>query len=405
MADSVVLRPVDGEPAADAVTVEFGPSRTKAQSVRDRRLGPLLFPAVDKVMAPWIRSHGVWEPVEGRWLDCHLRPGMTFLNVGANVGYFCLWAAQTVGPSGSIIAVEPQSDNYALLLANVRFHTVGSFIGINAAAAEAPGSAKLYRSPDNSGDHRLRPPAGTAPSDDAESSVEDVATIRLDDELTDRSVDVIMIDTQGWDHRVLRGLDRTIRRDRPIILMEFTPSWIREMGEDPLAVLAEIADLGYEIGLADAGAVPGAWRPERLVAWCEARDFGTLELWPSGRAFAPLATPSDGYWAVESDGDSLWWWQGDPSGIVSVRGPAETDVDVALWLIPPPGGRAAKVRVNGRRRSLTGPTREVAPVRLDRNGVGAVRIDVDRAHRAPGDFRDLYVAVRNPTVRIKGATR
>mgnify|MGYP000869433878 CR=1 FL=1 len=64
--------------------VTVGPAvehHVAAQVVRDSRLGELLFPAYDEVMAPWIDRYRSWEVAEGWWLDHVLEPGMTFLNV------------------------------------------------------------------------------------------------------------------------------------------------------------------------------------------------------------------------------------------------------------------------------------------------------------------------------------
>src|SRR6185436_6075060 len=54
----------------------------------------------------WIYM-GAFEPKETALATRWLRPGMTFVDVGANVGYFTLLAASRVGPSGRVHAIEP----------------------------------------------------------------------------------------------------------------------------------------------------------------------------------------------------------------------------------------------------------------------------------------------------------
>jgi hypothetical protein len=105
-----------------------------ATVVRDRVLGELLFPPSDRVIAPRIAQEGVWEPLEGYWLRRHLEPGSSFLNVGANVGYFCLLAAAIGGPTTRITAVEPNSDNVEFLRANLAAHGV---------SAQTPGCSRF----------------------------------------------------------------------------------------------------------------------------------------------------------------------------------------------------------------------------------------------------------------------
>ena len=91
----------------------------RLQTVHDRRLGPLLFPAQDAVMAPAISASGEWEPEEIRWLCQQVQPGMTCVNVGANVGYFSSWMSRLTGPDGQVFAFEPNPVLLPLLRENL----------------------------------------------------------------------------------------------------------------------------------------------------------------------------------------------------------------------------------------------------------------------------------------------
>src|SRR5207244_873881 len=50
---------------------------------------------------------GCWEPNEFAFLDRLLRPGMTFLDIGANDGVYTVFAAKRVSPDGAVWAFEP----------------------------------------------------------------------------------------------------------------------------------------------------------------------------------------------------------------------------------------------------------------------------------------------------------
>ena len=50
---------------------------------------------------------GCYEPEETEVVSSYLRPGMTFVDGGANVGYFTCLAASLVGPTGRLVAIEP----------------------------------------------------------------------------------------------------------------------------------------------------------------------------------------------------------------------------------------------------------------------------------------------------------
>ena len=114
--------------------------RTRRQSVEDAELGSLVFPGHDRVMTSWIAEHGEWEGHEREFLVRTVKPGCTFLNVGANVGYHALFASRLVGPTGRVFAVEPDPAAYQCLLANLADHDAGNVTAIECAAGSAAGS-------------------------------------------------------------------------------------------------------------------------------------------------------------------------------------------------------------------------------------------------------------------------
>src|ERR1700756_4629680 len=52
---------------------------------------------------------GRYEPNEFCWLSRILEPGMTCIDVGANMGFYTLFAARRVTESGRVLAIEPSS--------------------------------------------------------------------------------------------------------------------------------------------------------------------------------------------------------------------------------------------------------------------------------------------------------
>lgn len=58
----------------------------------------------------------LFDRAERRFLERHLRPGDTFLDLGAHIGFYALLAARTVGPDGRVVAVEPDPVSRARLV-------------------------------------------------------------------------------------------------------------------------------------------------------------------------------------------------------------------------------------------------------------------------------------------------
>ena len=246
------------EQAAVSATVPPCAGVTAPQRVVAKGLGSLLFPAAEHVIPGCIRRTGEWEPRELRWLEKRAPRGGTCLNIGANIGYFACWLSRFVGPSGRVIAVEPNPEIVPLLRANLAACALPNVDVEACAAGTCDAQATLWLNDDNTGDSRVFDPRHVDGQgghrrhgfgDDIRSV--DVPMRSADSLVGDRWIDVVLVDAQGWDHRVLRGMRATIDRCRPAILFEFYPAWIRDLGEDPAAVLAECASWGYGLGSQD----------------------------------------------------------------------------------------------------------------------------------------------------------
>jgi FkbM family methyltransferase len=239
-------------------------------------VGPLFIAADDAVILPHIRAHGCWEPEEGLIIDRHLEPGAGAVVIGAHVGYHVLRISRAVGPRGRVVAVEPEAQNFAMLCANLVAGGAGNVRPIEAQAADRSGTVGLSApSNGNSGDYRA------FPSPDRPRVP--VAALSLDAVLpADPPIGLVLCDAQGTDHQALRGMSRTIARDRPTILVEFWPAGIEQVGDEPEAVLAEYEGWGYEVRFA-AGGGDGLVEDRRAAvrrARAGALDHATLLLRP-----------------------------------------------------------------------------------------------------------------------------
>jgi FkbM family methyltransferase len=237
-------------------------------------VGPLLLPHFDRFILPSLREYGWWEPDEMAYLRSHLRPGQWAIDVGAHVGFTALVMAEAVGPAGRVIALEPEPLNFDLLCRNVWRNEADQVVPIQSAGGDHTGSAVLERSPDNSGDHRTAPhPLGIG--------AQGVPMIALDDILPpEQPIHFVATDAQGYDHRVLDGMRKTIDRWRPSMLLEFWPVGILGAGDNPDEVLSDYRSRGYRLALLPDRDVTDL-SAEALVADAE-KDHVTLALTTSG---------------------------------------------------------------------------------------------------------------------------
>jgi FkbM family methyltransferase len=157
---------------------------------------------------------GSYEPAKQAMIRKHLRPGMTFIDVGANMGYFTLQAARIVGDSGRVVSIEPAPQNFLLLQKSIELSGYSNTIALPIALSDRDGSAGLQIL-GRSTEHTLAPLKVT----DLPRVV--VETRTLDSVVVEQKlsrVDMLKIDVQELEIEVLRGAERTLR-DNPHLVM------------------------------------------------------------------------------------------------------------------------------------------------------------------------------------------
>jgi FkbM family methyltransferase len=99
------------------------------------------------IVGRYIYYFGVWEPNLTAWLEQRLRTGDTFIDVGANIGYYSVLASRLVGPEGKVVAVEPQHQSFETLQKNLRINRCLNVRCINAAAWDTDDIIPIFTGP------------------------------------------------------------------------------------------------------------------------------------------------------------------------------------------------------------------------------------------------------------------
>lgn len=189
----------------------------------------------------------VYEREEIAFFRKHYKSGMTFVDVGANVGLYTALALAT-GKS-RILCIEPHAESRRFLNETIRLNLHGEesagLVTVAAVAAGAmPGRLTLYSNSENKGDNRIY-------SDgllDTSTTVE-VSTI---DSLCASNgistIDFMKMDIQGAEFKALQGASNVLSRSPECILMtEFWAYGISRAGDDPKDYLELIRNLGFTI--------------------------------------------------------------------------------------------------------------------------------------------------------------
>ena len=191
---------------------------------------------------------GSFEPNEFAFLDRLLRPGMTFVDIGANEGLFSLFAARKIGPSGRVISVEPSSRERRQLERNVERNRLANVTIVPHALGSEAGSARLQIAAKLHGGHNT---FGEFTYDDVSAVGTEEVPVEALDAMAGRlglgRVDVIKIDVEGAELKVLRGGAVLLRAQHPVLLMEANEGALAGQGASTTAMVELLGELGYEI--------------------------------------------------------------------------------------------------------------------------------------------------------------
>jgi FkbM family methyltransferase len=215
---------------------------------------------------------GIYEPELMAVLRRHLARGGVCVDVGASIGYVAASAAGLVGPEGQVHAFEPVP-RYFENLARLRDDNPAYTIVANrcAVGAEAGQSEIDVTSLPNIGWNTMVPgfmdPA-------VRREVVPTEVVRLDDYLLARDVrrvELIKIDTEGFEYFVLRGLERFVRQVYPALpplYVEVAPQAYPLLGITLDDLRALVGEYGYEpraVDEARAIELPGLTRTTNVM--------------------------------------------------------------------------------------------------------------------------------------------
>ncbi len=247
-------------------------------------LGPLRFVCDlrDKISRE-VCFTGRYERQETAIVGAVLRAGGTFIDIGANWGFFALLAAGRVGPAGRVVAFEPDPRLFRLLEANVAANGLTNVDAVLAAAAAGPGELALNGFDADAGNWGLTrvglPTAGT-------TSIA-ARAVAVDAELDALGVghaDLVKLDVEGAEDLALDGMADGLKARRYArLLVELHPALLAERSVSADDVIGRLLNVGYR-----------AWEVRHDAAFTRAASYAQrvdaaslLSPWAPGRPLGP----------------------------------------------------------------------------------------------------------------------
>jgi FkbM family methyltransferase len=188
-------------------------------------------PSFRSIVTSVLLAEGDWFEAEMEFWRQQIQPGMTVIDVGANVGVYTFSASRQVGPSGRVLAVEPFSSCVRCLEETRRVNELNWVTVCAGAASDRPGTARLSLHSSSELNEVVREEASDRASDQSQleqghpeqGNFEEIRCFTLNDLAAEHQlqrIDWLKIDAEGHETQVLAGSDRLLSQFAPGILYE-----------------------------------------------------------------------------------------------------------------------------------------------------------------------------------------
>ncbi|MEV6395382.1 FkbM family methyltransferase [Streptomyces sp. NPDC051907] len=221
--------------------------RLPRRRVARTRFGARFLVDTEDLIQRYLYMFGVWEPHMTHWLQRRLRPGDTFVDVGANIGYVSVLASRLVGESGRVVAIEASPAFHHRLRQHARLNGCANIRAVNAAVSDQRKPLTfVLASSKNLGANSIVPYDGPA------ESVFEIEASPLPDLLDAEEIArarVIKIDVEGAEGGVVRGLAPMLDLLRPDaeITVEVTPDRMAQLGDSVEELLEIMRKHGFHV--------------------------------------------------------------------------------------------------------------------------------------------------------------
>ena len=178
--------------------------------------------------------HREYEEHVRKALRENVREGDTFVDIGTNVGVMSLLAGTIVGPTGRVIAIEPEPANLQMLFRGI---IINKLTNVEVWPFAASNARKIFSLGGLSNGHIEEAGAVGASGKLAQS-------VTLDDLLGDLPrLDCVKIDIEGHEPAATEGFWKNLAKHRPALIVEWNPRTLKRAGEDIRAYGARLLEI------------------------------------------------------------------------------------------------------------------------------------------------------------------
>lgn len=191
-----------------------------------------------------LAQSGVYDAATLAVLESTVRPGDTFVDVGANEGYFTVVASRLAGPAGKVVAIEPQDRLQGILRRNLALNRCQNVEVSAVAISDGPGQAQFHLTPD---------------MNNSASALSQLTRYRLATQTVECSTlaevfgarrvgeAVVKMDIESWEYEAIMGSPELFRSGRVrVLILELHEAIMERRGRDPARIAALLTECGYQ---------------------------------------------------------------------------------------------------------------------------------------------------------------
>lgn len=178
---------------------------------------------------------GTYEKEISQYVKSSLKPGDTFIDIGANSGYYSLLASIIVGDDGMVLAFEPYPETFNRLIKNLNLNGTDNVRAYNMALSSYDGKGML----------------NVSRSSDGLNSMKAIPLIKYSVEIEVRKLDTVLefkkdvkmikIDAEGSELDIIKGASRIIAESKDLkIIFE-----INNKSQESQSIIDKLSTLGF----------------------------------------------------------------------------------------------------------------------------------------------------------------
>jgi len=189
-----------------------------------------------------LNDYDVREKFETEYFKNNIKPGMTVLDLAANIGFYTLLFAELVGKEGKVFAFEPEPNNFSALEKNVKLNGLTNTTLVKKAVSDKTGKTDLFIS-ESMGRHTIYNTKNVR-------KIIKIDSVALDDflEKYPKGIDFIKMDIEGAEYAALLGMSLILKKNKRVkIITEFMPDALRTFGIKPEDYLNLLIKHGFKI--------------------------------------------------------------------------------------------------------------------------------------------------------------